>query len=174
LVNYVNEQQTNWPRFVHSVCYAFNTSVNSTTGFSPFELLYGHSPVLIAELGLEKIAPPGTDYAKDLYKTINKLRERAYVNVLKAQAGMRRQYNKKRKAPRIYRTGDLVLLHYRKTVERLSPKLTFHARGVYRILRKIPERNNYVLQLVNKRKGIADRQLTVNVDQIVPYVMPCY
>jgi hypothetical protein len=175
LVNYCDEKQKNWARHIRCLCYCYNNSLHKTTGFTPHELLFGFQGTLISELGTEKITPPMTPYVKDLYKNIQFIREKAYVNVTRQQASIKKQYDKRRVPPRIYEKDDLVLLHYRKALKKgLSPKLTFHARGVYKVLRKIPERDNYVIRLVNKKKGIADREITVNVDQINPFIPPSY
>jgi hypothetical protein len=42
LRHYINEYQTNWDEWVPFTTYAYNTMVHSTTGFNPFELLFGH------------------------------------------------------------------------------------------------------------------------------------
>ena len=41
LSQYVNAAHTDWVEYLSAVTYAINTSVNRTTGFSPFFLLYG-------------------------------------------------------------------------------------------------------------------------------------
>ena len=41
LSQYVNSAHTNWVEYLSAVTYAINTSVNRTTGYSPFFLLYG-------------------------------------------------------------------------------------------------------------------------------------
>jgi len=41
LRHYVNEDQTNWDKWVPSATYVYNITVLPATGFTPFELLFG-------------------------------------------------------------------------------------------------------------------------------------
>jgi hypothetical protein len=173
LVNYVDSKQSNWSKYLKILTYNYNNTRHSTSQYTPFELLYGRQGKLISELGLENIVPPSRLYVKDLYKNMLQIRKQAYLNIVKAQERMRKQYNKHRRKAKVFKKDDLVLLYYKKKCPgKLSKKLTFHVRGVYKIVRKIPDRDNYVIRLVNKRKGVADRELTVNVDQIREFLIP--
>jgi RNase H-like domain found in reverse transcriptase/Integrase zinc binding domain/Reverse transcriptase (RNA-dependent DNA polymerase) len=171
--NYCDSKQKTWSRFLKGLCWAYNVTVHSSLGYSPHEVLFGTKPRLLSELGLDDIIPPTEPYCKGLHETLEHIRSQAKINLINAQLSYKKQYDKKRKPAPKYEIGDLVLLHYRKKCIKLSPKLTFHARGIYKILRKLPgDRENYVIRLINKRKGMADRELTVNADQIVTYIIP--
>ena len=37
---FINEHQDNWDEHLEELSYAFNTAVHSTTGFTPFELMF--------------------------------------------------------------------------------------------------------------------------------------
>jgi len=173
LKNYMNEKQTVWKGKSKPLQYLYNSTAHSTTGFPPFEQLFGVKPVTLGELELEHLYVPTDPVAKNIFKRMKEVREEAKFNTFKAQAVMRHHYNKRRKPARIYKIGDQVLYHYKtikpKKCPHWSKKLCFHARGVYQIVRKLPDRDNYVIKLQMKKKHMALRELTVNSDQIVPF-----
>jgi hypothetical protein len=53
LQHYVKEDQTNWDEWVHFAAYAYNTSEHSATGYTPFELVFGHPSSLPSALRSE-------------------------------------------------------------------------------------------------------------------------
>lgn len=50
LRSYVSYKQNDWDLFLPSLEFAYNNSVNPSTGFSPFFLNYGHDPIVPAAL----------------------------------------------------------------------------------------------------------------------------
>ena len=44
----VQPDQHNWVEKVPMVKYAINSSISNSTGFAPFELNYGHMPVMMS------------------------------------------------------------------------------------------------------------------------------
>ena len=47
---YVNEDQTNCDKWVPFITYVYNTTVQSASGFTPFELLFGRPSTLTSTL----------------------------------------------------------------------------------------------------------------------------
>jgi hypothetical protein len=41
---YITDEQTNWDEQLPFICFAYNTAIQESTGFSPFFLLYGREP----------------------------------------------------------------------------------------------------------------------------------
>ena len=58
-----SDQKRRWPRLLPQLLFAYNTTVNHTTGFSPFELLFGRRPQLPVDdlLGQPEATPPVDD-----------------------------------------------------------------------------------------------------------------
>lgn len=53
-------QQTNWDKWVYLAAMAYQTVPHSTTGFSPFWLLYNQNPQYLGEPGEEVVKVGGT------------------------------------------------------------------------------------------------------------------
>ena len=51
----VNEKMNNWDEFLPFVQFTYNTSVNATTKFTPFEMMYGRKPRLPLDLLLPEV-----------------------------------------------------------------------------------------------------------------------
>ena len=52
LTFYVDENQSDWDKWLPLICFAFRSSVHSTTGYTPFQLVFGFAPraPLLSEL----------------------------------------------------------------------------------------------------------------------------
>jgi len=57
LSKFVNSSQTNWDDLLQPAVFAYNTSIHSSTGFSPFEMVHGYLPnmPIEAESAISKI-----------------------------------------------------------------------------------------------------------------------
>jgi hypothetical protein len=79
--HYISENQKNWDELVHITTYAYNTTVHSSTGYTPFELTFGHlTPSHIVENpGITDPFPSQTKggYRQHLLRRCNDLRRRA-------------------------------------------------------------------------------------------------
>ena len=54
LLKMIDENQSDWDKYLDSVLFAYRTSKQASTKFSPFFLLYGREPVLPVELIVSK------------------------------------------------------------------------------------------------------------------------
>ena len=54
LLKMIDENQSDWDKYLDSVLFAYRTSKQASTKFSPFFLLYGLEPVLPVELIVSK------------------------------------------------------------------------------------------------------------------------
>ena len=50
LRNYVSYEQDDWDHYLTYAKFAYNNAVQSSTGLSPFQLLYGQNPETSASL----------------------------------------------------------------------------------------------------------------------------
>jgi len=46
LRHYINNDQINWDEWLSYAMFTYNTTSHTATGFTPFELMYGHQAIL--------------------------------------------------------------------------------------------------------------------------------
>lgn len=104
-VHQVNRDQ--WDNLLTPLEFAYNSSVNSVTGYSPFfPLLYGVQPRVPKAFFRQSLAPEITDrYVEAIWRALRVARER----IARAQAKQKAYVDQKRKEQR-FDVGDLVYL----------------------------------------------------------------
>ncbi|KAK3280118.1 hypothetical protein CYMTET_12028 [Cymbomonas tetramitiformis] len=103
---YVAENQEDWDLWVTPVEYAINDSTSAATGFSPFELVYGHAPAtqldFFMDAALEggsrrgkggRVAADKRGTAQELAKQFARQLQAARVNLQMAQQRMMEQFD---------------------------------------------------------------------------------
>jgi hypothetical protein len=60
LASFVSNNQDDWDELLDPLCFAYNTSVHATTGFTPFELTFGRKPRLPIDLFYHALDGPDT------------------------------------------------------------------------------------------------------------------
>ena len=134
------ERPTDWDRYLNALLFAYRETPQSSTGFSPFELLYGRvvrGPLtVLKELWTGEIDEPETkstyQYVLDLQDRLEKTCDLARQELQKSQSKYKSYYNRKAKC-RKFKVGDEVLL--------LLPtdrnKLLMHWKGPFPIVDKV-------------------------------------
>ncbi|XP_063834919.1 uncharacterized protein LOC135084105 [Ostrinia nubilalis] len=103
LKSFVNTNQDNWPTYVYTAMHTYNTTVHSSTKFTPYELVFGHKPLIpnsVYESG------PGTtysDYTKMLQHKFKYTREKARENILNSKETSKTYYDSHSKPPPCYK-----------------------------------------------------------------------
>lgn len=146
LKSYVDESQSNWPRYVYTAMLAYNTAIHSTTNYSPYELLFGHQPYLPNSI-YEPSSSNATysDYVQMLKHRFQYSRSKALENINKSKISSKTYYDSHSK-PINYKVGDYV---YLKNHLRLRKALSPIWKGPYKVV-KINGRNSLTL-LINRR-----------------------
>jgi hypothetical protein len=103
--------QTSWTKYLPCLLMAYRTSINDTTGFTPFFLMFGRNPVLPVDMLLgHKMSYMGDDYVPTMLQRLHKAYVQAKDNMKDARETNRRLYNKLAMSQE-FRPGDAVYYH---------------------------------------------------------------
>jgi len=69
--HYINNDRTDWDEWLPYAMFTYNTTSHTATGFTPFELIYGHQATLPTVLTKQpKLTYAYKDYAQELRERI--------------------------------------------------------------------------------------------------------
>ena len=97
---FVHEDSSNWDRWIDPLLFAVREVPQASTGFSPFELLFGRTPRgvldLVKESWEEGPSPSKNEvqYVLDLRAKLHTLGQLSRENLLQAQERQQRLYNR--------------------------------------------------------------------------------
>ena len=100
LSSFVAEHPADWDLFVDMATYAYNTSRNETTGFSPYELVFGREPRLPLEVDLGvPLKNPSTqsEYSQNVRQSIQSAQLIAQKNIKVAKNRQALSYDRGKK-----------------------------------------------------------------------------
>jgi hypothetical protein len=110
LRHYIAEDQRNWDDWIAYATYVYNVTTHRATGYSPFELLYGHRARIPSALQARPTPSYNyDDYVSELRGRLQSAHTIARENLLQSKARGKLDYDKK--TVRIaFSVGDKVLL----------------------------------------------------------------
>lgn len=136
LRHFVTGDQAYWDKWLPYAIFVFNTTPHSSTGYTPFELMYGRKVSIPGVLQQES---PKVSYDYESY--VNKLRARMQEahNVARDSIVQHKQTNKehydKRQNPKEFKIGDKVLLYDESVRRGRSRKLDSQWRGPFEVVK---------------------------------------
>ena len=148
------EKPQDWDRYLGPLLFAYREVPQESTGFSPFELLYGRSVRGPMDI-LSEIWTGGceTDEIKNSYQYVVDLRDKidetcrlAQEELSRSQKRYKKYYNKKARC-RKFRAGDKVLI----LLPTDSNKLLMQWKGPYEVMDVLSE-YNYRVRVRGKEK----------------------
>ena len=150
------QDHNDWENRIRPVCVAYNSSTQTTTGFSPFYLMFGRQPRLPIDLTYGSM-PTKKQYVSEYVKTLNSSLEEAYQNVKHNVTGIqdrqKEQYDKTVRGD-AYQVGDLVWLHNPVVPRSQSKKFHRSWIGPYRIIECVSTTNYRIQSLLTRKKVI--------------------
>lgn len=151
-----NEKRTDWDEQLPFVTFNYNTTIHSTTGLIPFEMMYGRSPILPFDQQDAMVQiTQDPEHVKKLKNYLTTLTDDARKNILKQQQRYKERFDRNRIQPR-YKINDLVLI---KSLHR-SNKFDVRYEGPYRITQQLGRKTFIVIHV---KKSTLTRQVTIDV-----------
>ncbi|PNX81711.1 transposon Tf2-1 polyprotein [Trifolium pratense] len=135
---FIADQPKSWAHWIPWAELWYNTTFHISTGFTPFEVVYGRKPpVLVHFLEGETRVEAVAQELRDRDEALRQLK----FNLQNAQAQMKVQADKKRKDVK-FEVGDWVFLKLRphrqqSVVQRIHQKLAPRFFGPYQIIKKV-------------------------------------
>jgi hypothetical protein len=167
-----NEDPSDWPNLLPHVLHAYRASQSVTTGFSPFEILFGR-PMRVP-LDLQHGLPPGDsvgansfrDYPAKLRERLDKIHKLVRDNTQQAARRMKQHYDKFSTVV-YFKPGDVVLLYVKRRVKGRTTKLYAPWEGPYVIVDLLNDCIARIEQILPPEKGKrVPKRLIVHVDRL--------
>ena len=153
LRNYVNRNGSNWAKFITTVEFAINSAVNSSTGKSPFEVVYGYLPRILPPAIYDDSTPAAMDFVEA--RMLHHLE--AQDAIIAAKTEQSERTNRARidpaTSPNPINVGDYVLRLFEHTTKEDKParKLLPRWTGPYKVTWHDSTRTTYQLDLGNEK-----------------------
>lgn len=158
LKHYVNDSQTTWDEWLAIAMFSYNTTIHTTTQYTPYELVFGYKPEIPSSL---KKAPEFKytydDYRQDLILKLQKSSQVAKENAMQSKVKNKQYYDRKINNYD-FTIGDSVYLQNEQPKVGRSKKLSPHYSGPY-IIADITSPVNCTLLIRNKRVVVHTNRL---------------
>ena len=167
---YCKENQFDWDEHLSLLIMAYNSSVHSSTGFSPALMMFGREMILPADI-IFGTGYPGapennpSEYLEKLTSKMNTIHNIARDNLNIASDRQKKYYDRKASMTP-YAVGDVVWFNDKPFKRGKSRKLQRPWRGPYRIMARI---NDLVYRI---QEGPRTKGKVVHYNRLKPFVGP--
>jgi len=147
LKHYTNHLLNDWDDWLPTAMFSYNTTIHSSTNYSPYELVFGYRPSLPSALTQPlEVSYTYDNYIDQLKYRLNKSWEIAQDHLKISKEKSKQYYDKNINNPE-YKIGDHIYLQNKKT--RLAKKLSTNYLGPYEIT-KIGDKQTVYIKVKNK------------------------
>ena len=166
--HYTSIDQQNWDEVCPFAAFVMNTYKSETTGYSPFELVFGRPPVHPVDVafgysGFQEFSDP-EKYTETVKSWLEKAHEVALAKVNSTHDKEAPRFNAKRSDSLDFEPDDLVLEWRPVSGEGLTTKLLRKWTGPLRVVAKVGPVDYKIQPLSGKRKPYV-----VHVERLKPY-----
>lgn len=151
LSHYVSSDMRDWDVHLPLIQLAYNSSVSSATGFSPFFLVHGREPRLPLDVQLgHRSVRNDDDHVQSMLFNLSRARISAAEAIRRSQERSRKYYDQHRR-PTDFQVGDLVLRYVPTHKQGTTNKLLHKFTGPHRI--SLDHGNNVYTLIPTVRPG---------------------
>ena len=165
LATMVNDHGNSWEDHLPKVCFAYNTSTHTSTGYTPFYMMYGREAKIPADIvyGTPTEQPQThSQYASNLHRSLEKAHSQARKKMNTAAQRQKSLYDKKVHGEP-YKVDDFVWLLNPAAPKGKSRKLNCPWVGPFRVVKKLSDIVYHIQDTCSRRK----RQV-VHFDRLKP------
>ncbi|CAF1479320.1 unnamed protein product, partial [Adineta ricciae] len=149
-----DRENNNWDEFLAPVVFAYNTGTHSTTGYSPYRLLFGREPRLPTDQPASTFTfRKPNDYYEQLKKNMKIIHRNARENMINKQKQYKSRYDTQRNDPH-YSLNDRVLIRKHGLKSKLDAK--------YSITPQIIIREDHPVYIVQDESTQVETRVHVN------------
>ena len=145
------DKPNEWAKHIPTILYAFRTSINKSTGYSPFQLMFGRDP--IEDLDLIIPSPPfqfQIDTASEYFQELLKRTTQAF-HIAREHMGLaiQRQRSLYHRTPKTFSINDQVWLFTPILPGRALPKFRSGWSGPWKVTGKVNELTYHIVLASN-------------------------
>jgi hypothetical protein len=152
---YINETHTNYDELLSQVIYCYNTTVQASTGFTPYEAVFARKPVNLQEIILNIKQNQSfinkDDYVRKLIRNSERIQSIVNKELEKSREQQKRNHDKQVVSFKLYDPGDLVLLTNEAGALKRSKKLLPKFVGPFKVVERLNELNYRISFLDNDK-----------------------
>ena len=167
MLSIVLEKQSNWDKYLPYVMFAYRSSVHKTTGYTPFQLMFGREVKLPVDVmfGRPNVNfSHSSEYIKELHSVLESSFKLAREVTQRKQERQKDHYDVQSSDGR-YKVGDVVWLYLPVVKKGQSPKFMKPWKGPYKIVKVLSDVNYRI-----KFEGSGPRKTqVVHFNRLKPY-----
>ncbi len=170
LKNYTAKSQNDWDEQLPFVMMAYRSSVQSSTGYSPNQMMFGRDVRLPVDLVLgvpPEVYETSVEYVQKLQKHIESVHKMARENLNISSSNQKKQYDHRSKEVG-FEKDNLVWYYCPLPKKGLSPKFQNSWQGPYMVKRRISD----ILYEIKRLSAGNTKTLVVHCDKLRSYTKP--
>ena len=160
LKHFINKSQSDWDQWIHLATFSYNTTPHTSSGFSPYELVFGYKAIIPSSFKEDpKFSYSFDDYVQDLKTKLQSSWKFAKEKLIGSKEKSKVYYDSKIITPE-FKIGDLVLMSDEATKKGVNKKLSPNWLGPYEVLE---------IDRVNITIRVKNRSVKIHMNKLKPF-----